>query len=65
MNKRLVFLYLAVFAMFAFSLGHDAGRWDDVMADQGGQIGFVIHAFAAIVFCGVLVRQIHSLKDPR
>jgi hypothetical protein len=59
-GKLLVFLNLAVFTLFAFALGRDAGTWRNGPADK---IGFLIHAFAALVFCAVLVRQIHKLKD--
>jgi hypothetical protein len=59
-SKRLVFLYLAVFALFAFILGLDAGRWQHGQADKAG---ILIHAFAALVFGLVLIRQILTAKD--
>mgnify|MGYP003579664238 CR=1 FL=1 len=62
-TKPLAFLSLAVFGLSVFLLGIDSAEWKSGAVDNGQLTSLVIHAFAAFVFCLILVRQIHRLKD--
>jgi len=58
-EKLGVWLFLTVFALFVFALGHDAGDWQYGQTDK---TGVLIHAAGALAFCWALVRQIRKAK---
>jgi len=62
-RDRSVWLCLIAFTLCVFTFGRYADRWHFGSGDHDSKVNLLIYAFASVVFCWALIRQILKMAD--